>query len=256
MYANYHTHTWRCNHAQGTEREYIERAIQTGIRVLGFADHSPYPFPKGHASGFRMRLDQLDDYCTTLQDLRREYAQDIEIHIGLEAEYYPTHFQALLDFVADYPIEYLLQGQHYTRDEYDGQYSGHETRDEHVLADYCKQVIEGQRTGHYLYLAHPDLIHYVGKPAIYEKHMRGMLRELKAMGRPIEFNILGYATHRHYPSRAFWHMAGEEGLSAVIGLDAHAPEQFDAAQALEDARKILKEEGVPLIEQLTLPEHC
>ena len=73
IFANYHTHTWRCNHAQGTEREYIETAIRAGMRILGFADHTPYPFPEGHVSGFRMRLNQLDDYCKTLTDLKREY---------------------------------------------------------------------------------------------------------------------------------------------------------------------------------------
>ena len=28
VYANYHTHTFRCHHANGTEREYIEQAIE------------------------------------------------------------------------------------------------------------------------------------------------------------------------------------------------------------------------------------
>ena len=45
MEANYHTHTWRCRHASGTERDYIENAIDHGIRILGFSDHTPYPFP-------------------------------------------------------------------------------------------------------------------------------------------------------------------------------------------------------------------
>ena len=62
MEANYHTHTWRCRHASGTERDYIENAIDHGIKILGFSDHTPYPFPDGYTSGFRMHVDQLDDY--------------------------------------------------------------------------------------------------------------------------------------------------------------------------------------------------
>ena len=50
MIANYHTHTWRCRHADGTEREYVERAIEGGLKILGFSDHSPYPFPDGYDS--------------------------------------------------------------------------------------------------------------------------------------------------------------------------------------------------------------
>ena len=32
MRANYHTHTKRCHHAYGTEREYVEKAIEAVVR--------------------------------------------------------------------------------------------------------------------------------------------------------------------------------------------------------------------------------
>ena len=38
MIANYHTHTWRCLHAAGTEREYVENAIKGGYKILGFSE--------------------------------------------------------------------------------------------------------------------------------------------------------------------------------------------------------------------------
>ena len=47
MIANYHTHTHRCNHAIGRERDYIENALSGNLEVLGFADHTPYIFPGG-----------------------------------------------------------------------------------------------------------------------------------------------------------------------------------------------------------------
>ena len=255
IFANYHTHTWRCNHAQGTEREYIETAIRAGMRILGFADHTPYPFPEGHVSGFRMRLNQLDDYCKTLTDLKREYQNDIEIHIGLEAEYYPSHFEALLRYCEDYPIEYFVQGQHFTHNEYDGWYSGRETKDEQVLADYCAQALEGQRTGRFLYLAHPDLIHYTGDAQTYERHMRALCKALKPLGRPIEFNLLGFAEHRPYPVKRFWEIAGEEGLTAVLGCDAHQPEALYRPQIVQEAKRILEKHGVPMVRELELPTH-
>jgi histidinol-phosphatase (PHP family) len=54
MIANYHTHTPRCRHAKGSEREYVESAIKAGLQVLGYADHSPQIFPAGYDSTFRM----------------------------------------------------------------------------------------------------------------------------------------------------------------------------------------------------------
>ena len=37
MKMNLHTHTPRCHHAIGSEREYIERAIAAGLDTLGAA---------------------------------------------------------------------------------------------------------------------------------------------------------------------------------------------------------------------------
>ena len=67
MQANYHTHTIRCHHAVGTEREYIEAAIAAGITELGFSDHSPYPFSDGYVSNFRMALEETAGYFETLR---------------------------------------------------------------------------------------------------------------------------------------------------------------------------------------------
>ncbi len=44
MEKNYHTHTPRCGHAWGTEREYVHRALELGMKVLGFSDHTPQDF--------------------------------------------------------------------------------------------------------------------------------------------------------------------------------------------------------------------
>ena len=46
MLYNYHTHTARCNHASGTDREYVEKAIEAGYKTLGISDHAPYLFKK------------------------------------------------------------------------------------------------------------------------------------------------------------------------------------------------------------------
>lgn len=33
---NFHTHTTRCNHAAGEDRQYVEEAIKGGLKVLAF----------------------------------------------------------------------------------------------------------------------------------------------------------------------------------------------------------------------------
>ena len=41
---NYHTHTTRCHHAVNSDEEYIQAAIEAGIKYLGFSDHAPVVF--------------------------------------------------------------------------------------------------------------------------------------------------------------------------------------------------------------------
>ena len=88
---------------------------------------------------------------------RQEYEKDIEIHLGLEVEYYPKYFRELLHITGQYPIEYFLLAQHFLGNEIDDVYSGDETRDPKLLERYCLQCREAMMTGCFTYFAHPDL---------------------------------------------------------------------------------------------------
>lgn len=218
-----HAHTWRCHHATGTEREYVEEAIKKGLKCLGFSDHAPYVFEGDYYSTFRMLPSQLDDYVQTILDLRDEYKNDIELHVGLEAEYYPRFFEGFLRLIEPYPIEYLLQGQHFLHNEMDMKvHSTMTTDDESLLALLVNQTSEGLKTGKFAYVAHPDLMNFVGPDDVYEKHMRRLCENARAAGVPLEINLLGIRSHRAYPRERFWQLVGEVGNDVVLGGDAHA----------------------------------
>lgn len=252
MKANYHTHTWRCFHAAGTEREYVERAIEGGLKILGFSDHTPYPYPEGYVSRIRMRMDQLEDYVTTVLKLKEEYRDDIEIRLGLEAEYYPAYFGALQEAVKDYPVEYFLLAQHFLGNEIGEIYSGAVTTDEQVLKRYCRQVIEAMETGFFTYVAHPDLLHFTGEEAVYEEQMRMLCRSAGKLDMPLEINFLGIQERRHYPDERFWRIAGEEGCSVVFGADAHSPAAVWNPEAMRAAEAIVKRYDLHLLENVSL----
>ena len=165
--ANYHTHTARCKHAWGEDKEYVEQAIQAGMEVLGFSDHCPWIFPPDYVSHTRMEPKELDGYFTSLENLKREYAKDITIYIGFESEYIPELMEEQDRLLKDYPVDYMLLGEHFTASEVTGPYTGHETESEADLQRYVDLVIEGMETGKYAYVAHPDLIHYIGLSLIH-----------------------------------------------------------------------------------------
>ena len=81
---NYHAHTERCQHAYGTEREFIEAAIRMGIRRFCFSDHVPSPAAPGYVSGIRMRMDEAKEYHDEIKALAEEYKDRIEIFVGFE----------------------------------------------------------------------------------------------------------------------------------------------------------------------------
>ena len=73
---NFHTHTTRCNHAAGEDRQYVEEAIKGGLKVLGFSDHSPYFFSGDYYSTFRMKREQVPGYVDSILALKKEYKDD------------------------------------------------------------------------------------------------------------------------------------------------------------------------------------
>lgn len=252
MIANYHSHTWRCNHAQGTEREYVENGIQAGLRILGFSDHTPYIFPGEYYSSFRMRLDQLEDYVQTVLALRKEYAGQIEIPLGLELEYYPALLPQLLPILRDQPIDYLLLGQHFVGNEVDDYYTGVPTEEKSLLERYCDQTMEAMQSGLFTYFAHPDLIHFEGDKQFYIQHIRRICREAKSCGIPLEINLLGLSGGRHYPNPRFWEIAAEEGCTAILGRDAHNPQALLDTQTEEKAMEMVRKYGLKLTDTVEL----
>ncbi len=252
MNANYHTHTWRCNHAQGTEREYVENAIQAGLHTLGFSDHGPYIFPGDYYSGYRMTMKNLDNYVETLLALRREFEGQIQIPIGLELEYYPDLMPKLLPVLRDNPIDYLLLGQHFLGNEIGDPYAAVPTDDKRLLVWYCDQTIDALQTGLFTYFAHPDLIRYRGDEKFYVEQMRRICREANACGLPLEINLLGVAENRHYPNLRFLETAAEENCTMIFGRDAHTPQAILDQETEDRARELAGRFGLKVTDTVTL----
>ncbi len=252
MIANFHTHTHRCNHAIGREEDYVKEALKAGMKTLGWADHTPYTFTGGYYSHFRMRPIQLPGYVQTIQELREKYAGQIEMPIGLEAEYYPKHFENLIAFLRDFPIDYMILGQHFLDNEYGAPYSGHWTAEKDVVRQYCRQSMEAMNTGLFTYFAHPDLINYTDDRKFYQEMVRELCVEAKRCGMPLELNLLGIREGRWYPTSWFWEVAAEEGCDVILGCDAHTPEGLNDPAAERKALDMVKELGLNLLETVEL----
>lgn len=254
MIANYHMHTFRCGHATGTEREYIERAIEGGLKIIGFSDHMPFRFPDGYESGFRVPTALAEDYIATLRALREEYKDKIEIHIGFECEYYPLYFKDMVGYARDLGAEYLILGQHFVGNEHpDGFYTGGKHIASGDYSEYVDCIIAGMESGVFSYVAHPDVFHFInGDEAAYEPEMRRLCKAAKRLGYPLEINFLGIRGGRHYPLEQLWRIAGEEGCTAVFGIDSHEAENAWDPVSLQTATELAARYGLTVVETVDL----
>lgn len=241
----YHTHTYRCGHATGTDEEYVVRAIELGIKRLGFSDH--VILPEGvDGLGIRGRYDQLDDYLSSIKYLKEKYKDQIEILVGFEAEYIPSVLDYYKSLLKE-KIDYLILGQHLYME--DGICHWHFNKDSGIedVRRYVDCVIEGIKTGLFTYLCHPDL--FMSSQDNWNKELeveaRRLLKACEECNIPIEYNLCGTRRktydgyHRSYPNYEFFKLVKDYNLKLVIGMDAHSPDNFNQFE-LDKAEEFLK----------------
>ncbi|MBI9098069.1 MAG: histidinol-phosphatase [Spirochaetaceae bacterium] len=82
LLTNYHTHCDFCDGA-GKPEDYITEAISKGFHALGFSSHAPISFERE----WTLSEKSVPDYLQTINSLKREYADRIEVYTGLEIDY-------------------------------------------------------------------------------------------------------------------------------------------------------------------------
>lgn len=256
--ANYHTHTARCHHATGTEEEYIQTALRCSYKILGFSDHTPWLYAdKGFVSRVRMLPAELDGYVSTLAALREKYADRLRLHIGLEVEYFPAYMPWLLEQKQRLGIEYFVFGCHYDETDEHGVYFGR-PRCARDVRRYAEQVVAGLETGEYIYLAHPDL--FLNGWREFDSDAEAACREICAAAAkldiPLEYNLAGLRSHGRgdgtlgYTNDLFWQIAAEYPIKAIMGCDAHMPQELDVVPLLRQKQEYLRGLGITVLDTL------
>ena len=258
----YHTHTYRCGHAVGTEEQYIKEAIKHGFKVIGFSDH--VFIPDFRQPGIRGNIEELDDYINTINELKEKYKDQVEIHLGFECEYSDClidHYKYLLK---EKGIEYLILGQHLFLNEdksYKWIFSYKENPDE-GLARYVDALTKGMASGLFKYVAHPDLFVKIYKKVtpFVEQQMRKICEAAEKYDVPLEINLGGLRSpnYKHdgmlnYANETFFKIASEYNVKVIIGVDAHTPLDFDPEISdYKTAERFIKEYHLNHIQKLDL----
>ena len=243
MNYNYHTHTFFCGHADGMCEDYIKRAIDCGIKNMGFSEHIPFAFPDGYESFYRLRLSETKDYFSILKELREKYKEKINIKIGFEMEYYPKYFDEMLLSAKRYGAEYLILGQHFIKQQaenHDGLYVLKNNDSYEDLSEYVNCVVSAIKTGVFSYIAHPDIFNYTGDVKSYDEQMTKICVASREHNIPVEINFLGIREKRTYPDNRFWELAGREKCPVTFGCDAHNIKSAYDDSSLETAKHLVE----------------
>lgn len=255
--SNFHTHTTRCKHAEGTDEDYVLKAIEAGLVELGFSDHSPWPYHSLDSRNIRMDISLMPDYVHHINALRRQYANRIKIHLGVEAEYYEGRQDQLKALIEEYDLDYVVFGNHFHLFETAGRYYGHYADKEQLLRDYEQDSIRALESGVYACFAHPDI--FVRSMDQWtpqaEAMSRRILQKAKDCNVPVEYNLGGVRNSfggMTYPYPRFWELAAEVGGPVIIGVDAHSPWDLVETEMIEEAQAYLKDLGITPIEFLTM----
>ena len=242
---NYHTHTYRCGHAGGDDEQYVRAAIAAGYQILGFSDHAPYPGVVHR--GDRMNMEELDGYITSINHLKEKYADQIEIKLGLEIEYFPE-MEYYYDKLRE-KTDYLIVGQH--NQILDAMEYNHFTDDNDVTV-YADQIVMAIERGYADIIAHPDYF-MLGRRNWSEACDQAAQRICEASilhDIPLELNTNGirYGKQRYdeglsypYPFRPFWEIIAKTQAPVIIGVDAHKPMTLLEHERLDQAMESLKD---------------
>ena len=204
-------------------------------------------------------LPELPEYLASIRSLREKYAGKIQILLGLECEYFPEYLDWLRGVRSE--LDYLILGNHFALTDEPGATAFSIASTPEAVEEYTEDTLAGMRTGLFSYLAHPELVlaQYPAFDAVTERCAVRLCREAKQLDLPLECNLYGMIKRENgvfsglgYPCREFWQIAAAEGCRAVIGFDAHRPQQLAELTHYSAARSMLEELGILIVEELSL----
>lgn len=237
---NFHTHTYRCGHAKGEDEDYVISSINNGLKVLGFSDHIFYPnFTGDNYKNVRGDYSLLEDYRSSVLNLKEKYKNQIEIHLGFEAEYYEDYDWYYKELLENKTVEYLILGQHFIRENGITGAFLFNSQDTIGIKKYANALIKGMETGYFSYVAHPDLYlsGYAEFDETTEQIAHLIAQKSLELDIPLELNLGGFRrgfktylsneSRYEYPNFDFWKIISKYGCKVIVGIDAHDPNNIE-----------------------------
>lgn len=244
MITNYHTHTVFCD-GQFEPVCYADEAIRQGMSSLGFSAHAPVSFP----TGWTINPERLGVYHSEIHRLKREYAGRLDIHCGLEADFFSDILPEVQALYSGYSWDYIIGSVHFIGVRPNGQRWCIDGSHEEFLNGWrelmdCDPLRPIEQyfeiTREMVRRMKPDIIGHVDKIKIqhrpdciapdthpfFHRQLMATLEEIAATDCIVEVSTRGIQkghTPDYFPGRRAVAEMQKMGIPVTISSDAHTP---------------------------------
>lgn len=251
--SDFHMHTDFSSDCDSPVRDMIEGAIGRGVKKICITDHNDKDYPFHEDIGPKAFTFDLDRYFSELKVFQEEYADRIEVRIGIEIGLQPHLGEYYKELVNKYPFDFVIGSVHvvhgkdpYYREMFQGR------SDEEAYRETFQATLEDlDGIDDFDVLGHIDYVVRYGKYQAQEysycrfaDELDAILKKVIEKGKGIEMNMAGFKyglgfCHPHPDViRRYRELGGE---IITIGADGHKPEHI--AYDFQHAAEILKNCG-------------
>ena len=253
----FHSHTYRCNHAEKDIEDYLKAAIKEGYKYYGVSDH--VFLPGIVCPWIRGDYSLLDEYINEFNRCKLIHNEQIKMFLGFECEYsysFEAYYKSLLK---DKGFDYLICGQHMGFDENHvdyGYFTKEQDKQDEGLLKYRDDIVNAIKSGIFLYIAHPDLyfIYCRKVTPIYEKVTKDIIEAAIKYDVALEMNLNGLLRPKcvdgikylEYPCDYFWKEAAKTKVKIVYGGDFHTPKNISRDELYVKMLDLIERSNVKL----------
>ncbi|MFH1217535.1 MAG: histidinol-phosphatase HisJ family protein [Pseudomonadota bacterium] len=232
-----HVHTRLCHHAIGEMEDYVQSAVETGLRKIIFLEH--YETGISYFECTWLTDDDFAYYREEGQRLAAKYRGVIDVGVGVEVGANPERLHETVDFLHRYAWDRIGLSYHYVREGEDfvnvvSRRQGNldlmrKIGYERIADSYFAGLRQALEVIPANVICHLDaVLRHCPDFAFSDRHvvaMRGILALMKERKVALEVNTSGFALRNEsFPAPWIVREAMGMGISVVAGSDAHRPE--------------------------------
>lgn len=262
MQSNHHTHTIYSD-GYAEPEEYVLSALNSGLDILGFSEHSPLPFQ----NPFSFKRENKEEYLRKINALKEKYSGAISIFCAMEMDYIPGVSEPFSEISKEFNLDYSIGSVHLVKPDHpdklwftdgpdfkiydEGLNTLFDGDIKRAVTTYYSQVNEMIEKERFDIIGHFDKIKMHNRNRFFhesEKWYADLLHEtinlIAEKDLIVEVNTRGIYKKRSettYPGPESLKILKEKNVRVMINSDAHQPHEI--ILAYEQAEELLESAG-------------